>query len=195
MVSSYPNRTSPVLRGKWLLEKIVGTPPATPPPNVANFKEVEPGQEYTTVRERLEKHRNNPSCNGCHGVIDPLGFSLENFDAVGRWRDVDRMARTPIDASGVMADGTKVGSPLALRNALMSHPQQFAQTFTEKLMTFALGRSVEYYDMPAIRRIVRESAKDNYKFSTLVLKIVNSEQFRMRSVPVKQQIAVSESVK
>ena len=183
MVSSYPNRTSPVLRGKWLLEKIQGTPPAAPPPNVEGFVEIEAGQDFTTVRERLEQHRVNPSCNGCHGVIDPLGFSLENFDAVGRWQDIDRMARTPIDASGVMADGTEVGSPMALRNAFLSRPDQFVQTFTEKLMTFGLGRGVEYHDMPTVRRIVREASQDNYRFSTLVSKIVSSEQFRMRSTP------------
>jgi Protein of unknown function (DUF1592)/Protein of unknown function (DUF1588)/Protein of unknown function (DUF1585)/Protein of unknown function (DUF1595)/Protein of unknown function (DUF1587) len=183
MVSSYPNRTSPVLRGKWLLEKILGTPPAAPPPDVQSFVEIEVGQEYTTVRERLEQHRSNPSCNGCHGVIDPLGFALENFDAVGRWRDMDRMARTPIDASGVMADGAVVGSPVALRNAILSRPDQFVQTFTEKLMTFALGRGMEYPDVPTVRRIVREAAPDNYRFSTIVSSIVASEQFRLRSAP------------
>jgi hypothetical protein len=183
MVSSYPNRTSPVLRGKWLMEKIIGTPPTPPPPNVEGFVEIEPGQEYTTVRERLEKHRVNPSCNGCHGVIDPLGFALENFDAVGRWSEMDRMARIPIDSSGIMADGTPVDGPVALRNAILSRPDQFVQTFTEKLMTFGLGRSIEYYDMPTIRRIVREAAVDNYRFSSLVLAIVNSEQFRMKSAP------------
>jgi len=183
MVSSYPNRTSPVLRGKWLLEKIQGTPPAAPPPNVEGFVEIEAGQDFTTVRERLEKHRVNPSCNGCHGVIDPLGFSLENFDAVGRWQDIDRMARTPIDSSGVMVDGTEVGSPMALRAAFLARPDQFVQTFTEKLMTFGLGRGVDYHDMPTIRRIVREASQDNYRFSTLITKIVSSEQFRMRSTP------------
>ncbi|MEY4641186.1 MAG: hypothetical protein RLZZ227_1180, partial [Pseudomonadota bacterium] len=181
MVSSYPNRTSPVLRGKWLLEKIMGTPPSPPPPDVEGFEEIEVGQEFTTVRERLEKHRADPSCNGCHGVIDPLGFSLENFDAVGRWQEIDRMARTPIDASGIMADGTVVGGPVPLRNAIMARPEQFVQTFTEKLMTFGLGRGLEYYDMPAVRAIVRAAAQDNYTFSSLVLQIVNSEQFRMRS--------------
>jgi hypothetical protein len=183
MVSSYPNRTSPVLRGKWLLEKIMGTPPAAPPPEVEGFVEIEIGQEFTTVRERLETHRENPSCNGCHGVIDPLGFALENFDAVGRWQDIDRMARTPIDASGIMADGTVVGSPVALRQAILERPDQFVQTFTEKLMTFGLGRSVDYHDMPTIRRIVREAAQDDYRFSSLVVAIVSSEQFRMRSTP------------
>ena len=180
MVSSYPNRTSPVLRGKWLLEKIIGTPPAAPPPNVEGFVEIEPGQEYTTVRERLEKHRTKPECNGCHGVIDPLGFALENFDAVGRWRDTDRMAGVAIDASGRLADGTEVGSPVALRQAILRHPEQFVQTFTEELLTFALGRKLTYRDMPTVRRIVRESARENYRFSTLVLKIVSSEQFTMR---------------
>jgi mono/diheme cytochrome c family protein len=194
MASSYPNRTSPVLRGKWLLTRIMGTPPAAPPPNVEGFVEVEIGQEYSTVRERLEKHRANPSCNGCHGVIDPLGFALENFDAVGRWQDIDRMARTPIDASGVMADGTPVSGPVDLRAAIMARPEQFAQTFTEKLMTFGLGRSIRYQDMPTIRRIVREAAQDNYRFSTLVSKIVASEQFRMKTTPSVEVTATTASV-
>jgi len=192
MVSSYPNRTSPVLRGTWLLEKIMGTPPAAPPPDVEGFVEVEVGQEFTTVRERLETHRSNPSCNGCHGVIDPLGFALENFDATGRWQDIDRMARTPVDASGVMADGTVVDGPVALRAAILARPDQFVQTFAEKLMTFALGRGVEYRDMPTIRRIVREAAQDDYRFSTLVSLIVASEQFRMRSTPVAVSVAAAD---
>jgi hypothetical protein len=180
MVASYPNRTSPVLRGAWLLENILGTPPAAPPPDVEGFVEIEIGQEFTTVRERLETHRANPSCNGCHGVIDPLGFALENFDAVGRWRDVDRMAKTPIDASGVLANGTPVRGPVELREAILARPDQFVQTFTEKLMTFGLGRRIEYQDMPTVRRIVRESAADSYRLSALVLGIVTSEQFRMK---------------
>lgn len=189
MVSSYPNRTSPVLRGTWMLENLMGTPPAAPPPDVEGFVEIEVGQEFTTVRERLETHRENPSCNGCHGVIDPLGFALENFDAVGRWQDIDRMARTPIDASGVMADGTQVNGPVQLRAAILARPDQFVQTFTEKLMTFALGRGVEYHDMPTIRRIVRESAGDNFRFSTLVLAIVNSDQFRLKQAPGNELVA------
>ncbi len=189
MVSSYPNRTSPVLRGKWLLENIMGTPPAAPPPNVEGFKEIEEGQEYTTVRERLEQHRANPSCNGCHGVIDPLGFALENFDAVGRWRDDDRMAKTPIDASGVLANGTAVAGPVALRDAFMARPSQFVQTFTEKLMTFGLGRRIEYADMPTVRRIVREAASDNYRLSSIVLGVVNSEQFRLKIEPASEILA------
>jgi hypothetical protein len=192
MVSSYPNRTSPVLRGTWLLENIMGTPPAAPPPDVEGFVEIEIGQEFTTVRERLETHRENPSCNGCHGVIDPLGFALENFDAVGRWRDIDRMARTAIDSSGVMADGTPVDGPVALRNAILARPEQFVQTFTEKLMTFGLGRGIEYHDMPTLRRIVRESAGDNFRLSSLVLAIVNSDQFRMKQAPASGIIAAND---
>jgi len=180
MVSSYPNRTSPVLRGAWLLENILGTPPAAPPPDVEGFVEIEEGETFTTVRERLETHRANPSCNSCHGVIDPLGFALENFDAVGRWRDEDRMARSPIDASGGLADGTLVEGPVALREAILRRPDQFVQTFTEKLMIFALGRRIEYPDMPTIRRIVREAAAEDYRFSALVKGIVSSDQFRLK---------------
>ena len=187
MVSSYPNRTSPVLRGTWLLENIMGTPPAAPPPDVEGFVEIEIGQEFSTVRERLESHRGNPSCNSCHGVIDPLGFALENFDATGRWRDRDRHAGTDIDASGVMADGTALSGPVALREAITARPEQFVQTFTEKLMTFGLGRKLEYTDMPAVREIVRESAVENYRFSSLVMNIINSDQFRYRSVSTVEE--------
>lgn len=194
MTSSYPNRTSPVLRGAWVLETILGTPPAAPPPDVEGFVEIEIGQEFTTVRERLESHRTNPSCNGCHGVIDPLGFALENFDAVGRWRDIDRQARSPIDSSGVLADGTPVDGPIALREAIMSRPEQFVQTFTEKLMTFGLGRRIEYQDMPAIRHIVRESAAADYSLSSLVLGIINSEQFRMKHDSAGEILAANASV-
>ena len=171
------------------MENIMGTPPAAPPPDVEGFVEIEPGQEFTTVRERLEMHRVNPSCNSCHGVMDPLGFALENFDAVGRWRDVDRQARTPIDSSGTMADGTQLDGPVALRNAILDRPEMFVQTFTEKLMTFGLGRRIEYKDMPTIRRIVREAASDNYRFSTLVQNIVSSEQFRRKHNPEGDQLA------
>ena len=189
MVSSYPNRTSPVLRGSWLLENILGTPPAAPPPDVEGFVEIEVGQEFTTVRERLETHRDNPSCNGCHGVIDPLGFALENFDAVGRWRDNDRHARVPIDSSGVLADGTPVDGPVALREAILSRPDQFVQTFTEKLMTFGLGRRIEYQDMPTVRRIVRDAAGENFRLSALIINIINSDQFRMKHNPQEETLA------
>ncbi len=186
LVSSYPNRTSPVLRGAFILENILGTPPSPPPPNVPPFKESVEGQKATTVRERLEEHRQNPTCNGCHGILDPLGFALENFDATGRWRDEDRFAKAPIDASGRLADGTKVDGPVDLREALLKHPDQFVQTVTEKLMTFALGRSLEYYDMPAVRKIVRDAARNDYRFSALVLGIVHSPAFRMKALPASK---------
>ena len=180
MVTSYPNRTAPVLRGAFVLENIMGTPPSPPPPDVEGFKENKEGEKAKTVREIMEKHRANPVCNNCHGVMDPLGFSLENFDAIGAWRSKDVFAGTDIDASGKLVDGTAVNGPSDLRAALLKHPEQFAQTLTEKLMMFALGRELEYYDMPAIRKIVRDSAKDNYKFSSIVLGIVNSPAFQMR---------------
>lgn len=180
MVSSYPNRTSPVRRGAWLLKNLLGTPPADPPPDVAALTENVAGQAATTVRERLEAHRSNPSCNGCHGIMDPLGFALENFDAVGRWREKDREAGMPIDASGVLVDGTAIDGPLALREALLARPEQFVQTLTEKLMIYGLGRSLTYKDMPTVRRIVRAAAGQDYRFSALVLGIVMSEQFRSK---------------
>ncbi len=181
MASSYPNRTSPVLRGQWLLENLIGTPPAAPPPDVEALVENVEGEKAAGVRERLEAHRSNSSCANCHGVIDPLGFALENFDAVGRWRTVERESRTPVDASGVLADGTAVNGPVALRQALLDRPDQFVQTLTEKLMTYGLGRTIEYSDMPTIRRIVRDAEADNYRISTLVTGIVNSRQFRMKA--------------
>jgi hypothetical protein len=183
MVSSYPNRTAPVLRGAFILENLMGTPPAAPPPDVEGFKENKEGEKAKTIREIMELHRSKASCNGCHGIMDPLGFALENFDAIGAWRSKDRYAGTGIDASGKLADGTPVNSAADVRKALMKHPEQFAQTITERLMTYALGRSVEYYDMPTVRRIVRDSAKDNYRFSSIVLGIVRGAPFQMKKAP------------
>jgi mono/diheme cytochrome c family protein len=180
MTTSYANRTAPVLRGAWILENIVGAPPAAPPPDVEGFKENKDGEKALTVRQIMEEHRAKPSCNSCHGVMDPLGFALENFDAVGEWRSRDRLAGTEIDASGQLIDGTPVNGPVDLRTALLKRPDQFVQTLTERLMTYGLGRSVEYYDMPAVRQIVREAAKDNYRFSSIVLGIVKSAPFQMR---------------
>ncbi len=174
MVTAYPNRTSPVLRGAYILENITGTPPSPPPPNVEAFKENKDGEKAKTVREIMEQHRANPSCNACHGVMDPLGFSLENFDTIGAWRAKDRFAGTMIDASGQLVDGTKVSGPDDLRKALLSRPEQFVQTMTEKLLMYALGRGLEPYDLPTVRKIVRDSAKDNYRFSSIVIGIVNS---------------------
>jgi hypothetical protein len=180
MATSYANRTAPVLRGAWILDNILGTPPAAPPPDVEGFKENKEGEKSRSVREIMEQHRSKPSCNACHGVMDPLGFSLENFDAIGEWRSKDLYAGTPIDASGKLVDGTAVNGPADVRNALMRHPEQFVRTLTEKLMTYALGRSVEYYDMPTVRAIVRDAARDNYRFSSIVMGIVRSPAFQMR---------------
>jgi hypothetical protein len=177
MATSYPNRTAPVLRGAWILDSITGTPPPSPPANVPPFPENQEGEAPRTVRERLEKHRTNPTCNGCHGIMDPLGFALESFDAIGAWRTKDLETGTEIDSSGQLADGTPVQGPIDLRNALLEKPDQFVQTLTEKLMTFALGRGLEYYDMPAVRKIVRESARENYRFSSILAGIVTSEPF------------------
>lgn len=183
MSAAYPNRTSPVLRGAYVLEHLMGTPPTPPPPNVEALKENVEGEKALTVRERLIAHRKNPTCNGCHGVLDPLGFALENFDAVGRWREIDRFARTPIDSSGVLPDGTELQGPDDLRNALMRNPEQFVQTFTEKLMLYALGRRIEYEDMPTVRTIVHAAEKQDYHFSAIVMGIIGSSQFQMRQVP------------
>ncbi|MCP5145323.1 MAG: DUF1592 domain-containing protein [Gammaproteobacteria bacterium] len=183
MATSYANRTTPVLRGGYILEKFLGTPPAAPPPNVEAFPETQEGAVPLTVRERLAEHRAAPSCAGCHGVIDPLGLALENFDAIGRWRTRDRDAGTDIDASGQLADGTPINGVNELRDALVDRSDEFAQTFTEKLMTFALGRSVRYYDMPTVRRIVRDAARDDYRLSAIINGIVLSPAFRMDRIP------------
>jgi hypothetical protein len=184
MVTAYPNRTSPVLRGAYILENIMGTPPAPPPPNVEAFKENKEGEKPKTVRAILEAHRANPTCNACHGIMDPLGFALENFDTTGSYRSMDRYTRTAIDTSGKLVDGTALNGPADLRNALLRHPDQFAQTLTEKLMTYALGRGIEYFDMPSIRRIVKDAKGDNYKFSSIVLGIVKAPAFQSSEVEI-----------
>jgi hypothetical protein len=184
MAAAYPNRTSPVLRGSFILEYIVGAPPAKPPPGVVAFPEAEIGTaKARTVREIMANHRENPTCFACHGVMDPLGFALENFDAVGAWRDVDRYNGTKIDSAAELPDGTPVTGPDDLREALMRNPEQFVQTFTERFLTYALGRTVDYKDMPAVRKIVREAGKKDYRFSEIVWQVVASEPFRMRVVP------------
>ncbi len=182
MVTAYPNRTSPVLRGSFILENLLGTPPAPPPPNVEAFQENKEGEQFKTIRQIMEAHRANPSCNACHGVMDPLGFALENFDSIGTYRAMDRFTRTTIDASGKLVDGTPVTGPADLRAALTARQDQFVQTLTEKLMTYGLGRSLEYYDMPAIRAIVRDGKATNYRFSSIVLGIVNAPAFRSSTV-------------
>ncbi len=178
-VTSYPNRTSPVQRGKWILENVLGTPPPPPPPNVPALKDnsADPAKQLT-MRERMEQHRAVQPCSSCHKLFDPLGLAMENFDGTGAWRVKDGPA--PIDSSSQLADGTTVQGPVGLRESLLRHPEAFAGTLIEKLMTYATGRGLEYYDMPAVRTIARESAGDNYRFASLILGVVNSVPFQMR---------------
>ena len=178
-VTSYANRTSPVLRGKWLLTNILGTPPPPPPPNVPSLKE-DGDVQGLTMRQRMEQHRVNPVCASCHARMDPLGFALENFDAVGKWRTTIGEAGVPIDASGVLPDGTTFQGPAELRKLLLSKREQFVSTVSERLLTYALGRGVEYYDQPALRKIMREAALSDYRWSSLIFGIVNSTPFQMR---------------
>ncbi len=178
LVTSHADRTSPVVRGKWILENLLGTPPPPPPQAVPPLKENEEGNKPLTMRAKMEEHRANPVCASCHKVMDPIGFTLENFDAVGAWRARD--AGEPIDASGQFVDGTNVDGVVTLRHALLKRPDVFVRTMTQKMLTYALGRGVEDYDMPAVRAIVRDSSKQDYRFSSLVLGIVNSAPFQMR---------------
>jgi hypothetical protein len=177
--TSRPNRTSPVLRGKWILENIVGVTPPDPPPNIPAFPEKSPvTHKVPSVRERLAQHRASPTCASCHAMIDPPGFALEHFDAIGRWRELDESFQ-PIDASGVLPDGTRFDGVAALRQALLNPPARFVTTVSEKLFTYALGRGLEHYDAPAVRTVVRDAARDDYKFASLVLGIVRSVPFQM----------------
>ena len=177
--TSYPTRTSPVLRGNWLLEHILGAPPPPPPPDVPALPDRGAGGRPASVRERLERHRDNPVCASCHARMDPLGFALEHFDAIGQWRATGATGAA-IDAAGVFPDGTAFHGLAGLKTVLLSDHQQFVRTVAEKLTTYALGRGVQHYDMPAIRRIVRESAAHDYRWSSLVLGIVRSLPFQMR---------------
>ncbi|MBK7116358.1 MAG: DUF1592 domain-containing protein [Proteobacteria bacterium] len=190
MGMSYANRTSPVRRGSWILEQVVGTPPQAPPPGVEALLENTEGSTAHTVRSRLEIHRRAKSCNACHGVIDPLGFALENFDAIGAWQSKDRETGTRID-SGDTIHGVKIGGPDDLRAVLLRRPDQFVQTLTTRMMTFALGRGVEAEDMPTIRAIVRAAAADNYRFSSIVTGIVRSEAFTHTMVPLPKPAAAT----
>ena len=182
-VTSSPIRTRPVVRGKFILENLLGTPPPAPPANVPPFQEAGDALALT-MRERMAAHRANAVCASCHAMIDPLGFALENFDPVGRHRTVDENF-TPIDASGVLPDGTAFGDLAAFRDALVRRPEVFVHTVTEKLLIYALGRGLEHYDMPAVRGIVRGAAGSNYRFSSVIERIVNSVPFQMRrSAPI-----------
>jgi hypothetical protein len=180
-VTSAPNRTSPVSRGAWVLENILGTPPPAPPAGVETNLDLTAadGPDPTSLRARLERHRSDPSCASCHALIDPIGFALENFDLIGEWRDVDE--GEPIDATTRLWDGSEIIGVAGLREALLSRRELFATHATEKLMTYALGRPVAATDMPAVRQIVREAAGSDYRFSSLVLGIVESVPFRMKA--------------
>ena len=181
-VTSYPHRTSPVVRGKWLLENLLGAPPPPPPPDVPGFPERGEGGRPATVRERLEAHRANPVCASCHAPMDPLGFALENFDAVGRWRTLDAQVGAPIESAGTLPNGTAFSGVAEFRAALLQAPwaDQYLANLTSKLLTYALGRGVEYYDRPAVRRIVREAQASGYRWSSLIRGVVRSAPFRMR---------------
>lgn len=177
-ITSYPNRTSPVLRGKWVLENILAAPPPPPPANIPALKEKDDGGKAFTMREAIEKHRANPVCAVCHNRMDPIGFGLENFNPIGQWRTED--AGQAIDSSGMLPDGAKFQGPAQLQNALLQKPEVIANAFTQKLLTYALGRDLEYYDMPAVRHIADMSAGNGYRFTDIVLGIVNSLPFTMR---------------
>mgnify|MGYP006089315231 CR=1 FL=1 len=178
-VTSYPNRTSPVLRGKWVLENLLGAPPPEPPPNVPTLEETNGEGEPLSMRQAMTQHRENPACAVCHTAMDPIGFSLENFDAVGGWRDLSE-AGTPIDTSGTLPDGASFTGPTGLRDLLLDRPDDFVGTVTEKLMGYALGRGLEYYDAPTVRQIVRDAAGVDYRWSSIILGIVKSSAFQMR---------------
>jgi len=194
MRTSYADRTSPVLRGAWVLDKIIGTPPTPPPPNVdTNLKEAA-GEAPKTVRARLEQHRDNAACKMCHGVIDPTGLALENFDAIGAYRTADRQANNaPIDASTVLPSGVAIKGPVELRKQLSSQPDVFVGALTEKLMMYAVNRPLEYFDMPQVRKVVREAKNDNYTMTSLVLGIVNTDAFRKQGPEVVSKAAPKQS--
>jgi len=177
-VTSYSTRTAPTIRGKWLLENILDAPPPAPPPNVPALEESGKDGKPRSVREMLEVHRSNPVCASCHARMDPLGLSLENFDAIGQWRTTD--AGAPINATGVLLDGTTVDGPVALRRALVAQKEQFVRTVAAKMLTYAIGRGLEFYDAPAVRSIVRASADDDYRWSSMIVALVKSAPFRMR---------------
>jgi hypothetical protein len=177
-VTSYPDRTSRVIRGKWILTNILGAPPPPPPPNVPPLRDNGTTGKILTMRERMAEHRSVQPCAGCHKLMDPVGFALENFDATGRWRTAEE--GLAIDASGNLPDGVSFVGESGLQKALLSRPELFVTTTTEKLLTYALGRGLEYYDAAAVRKVVREARDNDYRLSSLILGIVNSTPFQMR---------------
>ena len=195
MVTSHAHRTSPVLRGKWILENVLGAPPPPPPDVVPPFEETTEAHKPRSVRERLEQHRRNPACASCHRTIDPAGLALENFDGVGAWRTMDGGTRgTPVDASGQLVDGTRIDGVIELRNALVREPETFVATTTEKLLTYALGRGLTGVDMPAVRRIVSDGRRNGFRFSSIVLGVVRSVPFQQRTkAPAREALPAAPS--
>jgi hypothetical protein len=183
--TSYGDRTSPVLRGAWVLGRLMGTPPTPPPPDVDTDLSQPKGEAPKTLRARLEQHRSKPGCSQCHGVIDPIGFAMENFDAIGRWRDRDLEAGAPIDAKTVLPNGRPVDGPVQMRDAIFGGSDLFVRALTEKLMMYAVGRELEFYDMPQIRAIVRRAAAQDYRLSAIISGIVASDAFRMQAAFAK----------
>jgi hypothetical protein len=192
--TSYGNRTSPVLRGAWVMGKLMGTPPTPPPPDVDTDLSQPKGQAPKTLRARLESHRTKPGCRQCHGVIDPIGLALENFDAIGRWQNIDLEANAPIDASTVLPNGRTVDGPAQLREALFEGRDLFVRTLTEKLMMYGLGRELRYYDMPQVRAVVRRAGDQNYRLSAIVSGIVSSDAFRMQATSAEATVPKVTSV-
>lgn len=191
MLTANPNRTSPVLRGVWILDKLLGTPAPNPPPNVESLPENGVGKAAMTVRQRLEMHRANPTCFACHGVMDPLGMALENFNTVGQYRAHDPDTRSLIDTTGVLPDGTPIVSASDLTAALMARSDMFVQSLTMNLMTYALGREVNYRDMPTVRRIVRQAAEEGNRFESILFQIINSNAFQLRESSVSSNEAAA----
>jgi hypothetical protein len=189
--TSYGDRTSPVLRGAWVLGKLMGTPPTPPPPDVETDLSTPKGEVPKTLRARLERHRSNPSCGQCHGVIDPIGLAMENFDSIGRWRDRDVEAKAPIDAKTVLPDGRAIDGPVQLREALFGGKDLFVRAFTEKMLMYAVGRELKANDMPQVRAVVRAAAAQDYRLSALVSGIVSSDAFRLQALPVTRPALVA----
>ncbi len=183
-LTSHANRTSPVLRGKWVMEVLLGSPPPPPPPGVPDLEDTKGAKEgrLLTTRERMEQHRANPACRSCHMFMDPIGLALDNFDVTGQWRI--RENGVPLDTKGDFYDGTPISSPAQLKAVLMKRPTPLLRTFTQNLMAYGLGRRVEYYDHPTVRRIIRDSEPNGYRFADFVLGVVRSDAFRMKRVQV-----------
>jgi hypothetical protein len=190
-LTSYPNRTSPVVRGLYVLKNVLGSPPPPPPPNIPALKETVKGGVPATMRERMAQHRDNAICASCHSRMDPMGFALENFDGIGKYRTHD--GKAPIDASGAFPDGAKFEGPSEFFGLLKNQREQFVGTFTEKLLTYALGRGVEYYDMPAVRQIMRQAAPSDYRWSSVILGIVQSTPFQMRAAHQAEELELDGS--